>query len=88
MLTLIHCDHIDGNKISFRVIKCYVDTTPKWSHPKENIFKCEYFINKKARFVIVTFELQPKVSCAKETVHMVISIEAMNNKLYVLDEDS
>ena len=26
---------------------CYVNTTPKWNHPKENIWACKYFIKTK-----------------------------------------
>ena len=30
-----HCSHFDRNEISFRVTKCYVNTTPKWNHAKK-----------------------------------------------------
>ena len=26
---------------------CYVNSTPKWNHPKENIWACKYFIKTK-----------------------------------------
>ena len=44
---LLHCSHLERNDISFRVIKCYANNTPKWKerrHLKGNIFACEYFI--------------------------------------------
>ena len=61
---------------------------PEMKSSERKHLQMRIFYNKKARFVIVTFELQPKVSCAKETVYMVISTETINNKLYVLDENS
>ena len=30
-----HCSHFDRNEISFRVTKCYVNTTPKQNHAKK-----------------------------------------------------
>ena len=35
-----HCDHIDKNEISFRVIKMSCKSYPKWNHMKGNICKC------------------------------------------------
>ena len=32
---MFHCDYFVRNEVSFRVIKCYVNTVPKWNHPKE-----------------------------------------------------
>ena len=35
-----HCDHIDENEISFRVIKMSCKSYPKWNHMKGNICTC------------------------------------------------
>ena len=74
---LLHCGHFDKNE--FRV-KCYVNAAQKWNHVKGNICACEY-----VRIDDVVFELQSKLSCAKETKHVLVrlSSEANNKKLHI-----
>ena len=62
---LFHCGPFERNEISFSVIKCYVNITPKWKHTKTNICTCEYKGN--IIIAIAGFQLHSKVSCVKET---------------------
>ena len=53
---LSHYNHFDRNKISFRVIKCYVTTTSKWNYTKGNICAREYKGNLFFRIVVVAYK--------------------------------
>ena len=66
---LFHCSHFDRDEISFRVIKCYVNTTLKRNYPEGNISACKYFIkiktvneNIRAKTNFISFRQQWKLT--------------------------
>ena len=66
---LYHRGHFDRNEISFRVIRCYINTTSKWDHTN----------------LAVASKLQSKVSCGKETEYAFWSYNHIHNILILFD---
>ena len=66
---LYHRGHFDRNEISFRLIRCYINTTSKWDHTN----------------LAVASKLQSKVSCGKETEYAFWGYNHIHNILILFD---
>ena len=80
--------HFDRNKISFRVIKCYVSAATKWNHMKENICTCEYRGNVIFEYSNCCHGIRTAIKsafCAKETkyIFIILVTEANSAWLYI-----